>query len=334
MTVLVRVFNMKSTLHISSLHADNDLYTNHRCASCGASDSFIYDQDLGENVCTGCGVANKEPLNRGPEWREFTFEDSEKSRMGPPSSPLYSGMSTTFKPRERGLTSQQRREFSRLKHQDSMAIYGEGQEGNLGIAMIELDKLSSKLSLPDLCKESAAHIYRLALKSGLVRGRSIDGMMAASLYAATRMDNEVTRTLKEVAKNSSKDKKEIARCYRLLLRELEIRMPVPNARAPISKIAYKLKVSMKSEKLAHVSMKSENLAHEILKNVKKYKATAGKGPISLAAAALYVACRESGEGRTQGEIAKAAGTTEVTIRNILKNWEDLSIYKNGVLSMN
>jgi len=35
----------------------------------------------------------------------------------------------------------------------------------------------------------------------------------------------------------------------------------------------------------------------------------------LAAAALYIACRKTGEKRTQKEIAEEAGVTEVTIRN-------------------
>lgn len=314
---------MMPAQHTRSLHAGNDLYTNHRCTSCGAIDSVIYDQDLGEDICTECGVVKEELLNRGPEWREFTFEDSEKSRMGPPSSPLYSGMSTTFKPREKGLTPRQRREFSRLKRQDSMAI-DEGQERNLGIAMDELDKLSSELSLPNPCKENAAHIYRLALKNGLVRGRSISSIVAASLYAATRMDNEVTRTLDEVAKFSPKDKNEIARCYRMMLRELNIKMPVPVPEHYIPRIASRLEVSMKSE----------NQAIGLLRYVKKYGKTVSKDPIGLAAAALYLACLAADEKRTQKKVAYAAGTTEVTIRNRTKAWKDLPVYKNGILSLN
>ena len=44
--------------------------------------------------------------------------------------------------------------------------------------------------------------------------------------------------------------------------------------------------------------------------------TAGRSPISLAAAALYTASLTLKEYRTQLEIAKAAGVTEVTVRNI------------------
>ena len=42
---------------------------------------------------------------------------------------------------------------------------------------------------------------------------------------------------------------------------------------------------------------------------------AGKDPMGLAAAALYLACVSNGEIRSQKDISLAAGVTEVTIRN-------------------
>ena len=56
--------------------------------------------------------------------------------------------------------------------------------------MIELERLSDKLSIPQPVREEGDDIYRKALKLGLVRGRSIVSIMAASLYAAYR----ITRT--------------------------------------------------------------------------------------------------------------------------------------------
>jgi len=42
---------------------------------------------------------------------------------------------------------------------------------------------------------------------------------------------------------------------------------------------------------------------------------AGKSPLSLAAAAVYIACSLTDNKRTQRQIAEATGVTEVTIRN-------------------
>jgi transcription initiation factor TFIIB len=41
--------------------------------------------------------------------------------------------------------------------------------------------------------------------------------------------------------------------------------------------------------------------------------------MGLAASVLYIACLNTGEGRTQTDIADAAGVTEVTVRNRYKN---------------
>ena len=43
-----------------------------------------------------------------------------------------------------------------------------------------------------------------------------------------------------------------------------------------------------------------------------------KGPNGLAAAALYIACLQTGEHKTQHSISEAASITEVTVRNRCK----------------
>jgi len=49
----------------------------------------------------------------------------------------------------------------------------------------------------------------------------------------------------------------------------------------------------------------------------------GKDPRGLAAAALYKASIETNDKRIQKDIAEAAGTTEVTLRNRLKGIENI-----------
>ncbi len=47
----------------------------------------------------------------------------------------------------------------------------------------------------------------------------------------------------------------------------------------------------------------------------------GKDPRGMAAAALYLACKINDVKATQKDIAYAAGTTEVTLRNRLRDLE-------------
>ncbi len=173
--------------------------------------------------------------------------------------------------------------------------------------MSELDRLADVLHIPASIKESAAMVYRKALSNSLVRGRTIAAVAAASLYAACRI-SETPRTLKDVSAASRIRKKEIARCYRLLVRELDLRMPVVDPAKCISKIATAVEISMPTQQRAI----------RIMNEAKTRGLVAGKDPMGLAAASLYLACVLEGERKTQKEIADTANVTEVTVRNRYK----------------
>lgn len=178
---------------------------------------------------------------------------------------------------------------------------------NLAQAMSELDRLTGKVYITAPIKEKAALIYRKALDKGLVRGRSIAAIAAASLYAACR-GSGTPRTLREITDASLVDKNDVARCYRLLLRELDVHMPVADPLTYVSKIA----------EANGISGKAQGVAIAILREARRKRVAAGKDPIGLAAAALYIACIQHDERKTQKDIAEAAGVTEVTIRNRYK----------------
>jgi len=116
------------------------------------------------------------------------------------------------------------------------------------------------------------------------------------------------QTLHEIAEASLVDKKDVARCYRLLLRELDMHMPIPDPLTYVSKTAER----------TGTSGKTQGIAIRILRGAGKKRAVAGKDPMGLAAAALYIACLQNNEKKTQKDIAEAAGVTEVTVRNRYK----------------
>jgi len=196
----------------------------------------------------------------------------------------------------------------RLKKWHIRSSYQSSVDRNLSHAMTELSRLTDKLHIPKSVKERAAVIYRKALEKGLVRGRSISAIAAASLYAACRVTG-TPRTLRELSEHSTIEKKDLARCYRLLLRELNMSMPIPKAQYRVPKIAAKV----------DISENTQQAAVDILRKAEELKTTA---PMGLAAAALYIACVMNDEKRTQKMIADAAGVTEVTIRNRYKGLKE------------
>jgi transcription initiation factor TFIIB len=292
-------------------------YDRGECPRCGSSD-IIADMKAGEEVCSSCGlVVTDDMVNTGPEWRAFTSSEKEsRSRAGMGMSyTLYDkGMTTGFNgsrdARGNRLDFETRNKMSRLKRYDNRSKLDDTWGRNLSIAMAELDRLSTLLHIPQNVKEQAALIYRRALKKDLIRGRSIDAFVAASLYAACRL-SRIPRPLKNVSKTSTREHSEVSRSYRLLLRELDLKMPIDDPMKFVSGIASKLKIRRDTE----------HYAVQILKKAKERQGLSGKDPRGIAAAALYMACVENNDKRIQKDVAAAAGTTEVTLRNRLRGLE-------------
>jgi transcription initiation factor TFIIB len=282
-----------------------------RCSECGGSE-FVTDMETGEIACSRCGIVlQEEILDQKPEWRAFTPEETRtKARTGPPTSlkRFDKGLSTTFQPYKdtygRALPMRERLKMMRLRKWNIRSRVHSSAERNLSQAMNELTRLSDKLHIPASVEENAALIYRKALDEGLIRGRSIKSIAAAALYAACRL-TRTPRSLKEIAEASTRRRKEISRCYRLLQRELEIKMPFDEPIKYVPKIA----------SFAGLNQKTQNIAIGILQKAKKIKADIGKGPAGIAAAALYIASIMDGKKVTQKMLAKAADVTEVTVRN-------------------
>ena len=277
---------------------------------------LVEDSNTGELSCSNCGfVVSERAIDQGPEWRSFSEEKGEdKARTGAPTSITYRdmGLSTMIGKSNRDASGRSfdtpmRNTISRLRKWDNRSPAFGNQEKNLSVALRELDKMGDKLGVSQAVKERAAYIYRKALERGLLRGRSIIGISAAALYAAFR-DTETPRTLKDVAAANNLDKKAVARDYRILLKEMDLSMPVADAARNVNRIASKVGLS---ERVARKAI-------EIVRMTEAKEISAGKAPMGLAASSLYLAGVILGEVKTQKEIAEAAGVTEVTVRNRYK----------------
>jgi transcription initiation factor TFIIB len=293
--------------------------TKELCPRC-AQGKLVTDNESGEMFCSKCGFVISEKLQEsGPEWRSFTQDEhGDRARAGAPTSLTMHdmGLATIINPQNKDatgkpLSASMKSTIERLRTWDNRSQVHEPVDRNFRQAFSELDRLKTKLALSDAVIEKTAYIYRKALDKGLVRGRSIPGLIAASLYAACR-NTETPRTLTDVANGINIKRKDIARCYRLLLRELDLKMPVVNPVKCVSRIS----------SIAELSEKTKRKAVEILDQAAKIELSAGKDPMGLAAAALYLSCVISGENKTQKDIAVAAGVTEVTIRNRYKGLKE------------
>ena len=283
-----------------------------KCPACGIK-KILTDQNTGELFCGKCGlVISDKIIDTSAEWRSFSNEGgTDPTRTGAPTSLTMHdrGLSTVIgavnkdasgKP----LSTSMKSSIERLRTWDSRSQTQTSADRNLRQALNEMSKIKDKLALTDTVIEKAAYIYRKAMEKKLVRGRTIQGLVGACLYAACR-NTETPRTLQDIAKGMDIKKKDIARSYRLIFRELELKMPVVDPTQCVARIA----------SIAVLTEKTKRKAIQILNQAKGIGLVAGKDPMGIAAASLYLACISTRETKSQKEISIASGITEVTIRN-------------------
>ena len=296
---------------------DNSFTRNQKVDAKCTCNRLLTDTDTGEIICSDCGqVLFEKTQDPQKEWRTFQNDprDTQRNRVGPGSSLAIhdKGLSTII-----GLTNRDssghllsfpmKHDFERLRTWDGRILLHGAQDRNFIRAFNELSILKDKLALPFAIVEKSAYIYRKAHAMGLIRGRKIGAILAASVYAACRQNN-VTRTLKDISNAMDIRRVEIGACYRLIVKELDIMMPNIDPINCISRIASNVG---SSEKINRYAM-------ELIQKSEDIEFSAGKDPMGLAGATIYIACNKMDEHKSQCEIAMAANTSTVTVRNLAK----------------
>ncbi|MDC0526495.1 transcription initiation factor IIB family protein [Euryarchaeota archaeon] len=188
----------------------------------------------------------------------------------------------------------------------------ETRTGNLAsrsilLASDEIERIAFDLKVDNTIKESALEIFSSSSKAGLVRGRSSEKVAAAAIYTACRMEN-VPRTLDEVADKTNLNRNELSRLHRLITRKLKLKISITNTSNLLPRF---------SDKLA-LNRNIEIYAQDIINTVENSDYRQGISPTALLGASLYLSCKKYKVRRSQLEIAKAVGTSEVTLRNRAK----------------
>lgn len=285
------------------------------CPQC-KSHELEFDSKKAEISCRRCGyVISENIIDNGPEWNAYDREQRDKrARVGAPKcygiadNGLPTDMSKANKDfNGRSIPERNQAQYFRLRKLNKrLRVSGTG-ERNLAIALSELDRECSRLGLPRDVREDAALIYRKAAKEKLVRGRSIEGMVAASIYAAARRSG-IPRTLDEVSDASNVNKKQIGKNYRFLAKKLKIKLAPPSPADFVPRFA----------SILGLSGEVESMAINIVNKSREKGLLTGREPTGVAAATLYIASLFLGERTTQKEVAETAKVSEVTIRNRYK----------------
>jgi transcription initiation factor TFIIB len=276
----------------------------------------VTDPDSGELINQHTGeVISDNVLSQEKEWRSFDVEEAKsRTRVGVPTSLAFHdmGLSTMIGKEATDasgniIDAATRMRMGRLRMWNSRSQVHSPTERNFQHAFTLLSKIKDRLGLPDYVTEKAAYVYRKAQERGLIRGDTIGSVLAASIYVAARQSG-VLRTLDDISEISDTKPGEVARSYRRIVSELDIKVPLIDSTKYIVKVANSL----------NFDEKIKRKALEVMEQARKGNILVGKDPIGMAASILYLVNLTEGQRnlrKTQTEIAKAAGVTEVTIRN-------------------
>jgi transcription initiation factor TFIIB len=290
---------------------------NFQCYICKSGDKLVTDLDSGEIVCSACGtvIAGQIQDTR----RELTANPASGqgivSGVGPQSSLAIHDMNlSTMIGKSKGNSSGQ---MSKLRIWDLRTQFKDSSFRNYRSAFSLLNNLKNKLAIPDSVVERTAYNYRKIEHKGFMRGRPIASVLAACLYLTCR-EMGVPRTMDEIQQASDVKKRQLARDYREMVFNLELSVP------PVNHLQYLEKISNRLEFDERITRSAMTL----MQNLLDLEISAGKDPMGLASAVLYVISQMYGRTIKQAEFANAAGITEVTLRARSKDIKD----KLGLIS--
>ncbi|KAF6214437.1 hypothetical protein GE061_009180 [Apolygus lucorum] len=281
--------------------------TNKICCNAHPDAPLIEDYRAGDQICSECGlVVGDRVIDVGSEWRTFSNEKSgvDPSRVGGPENPLLNGsdLSTMIGP-GRGDASFD--EFGTSKYTNRRTM--SSSDRALINAFKEINSMADRINLPKTIVDRANNLFKQVHDGKNLKGRANDAIASACLYIACRQEG-VPRTFKEICAVSKISKKEIGRCFKLILKALETSVELITTGDFMSRFCSNLALPIVVQRAAtHIACKAVEM-----------DIVAGRSPISVAAAAIYMASQASDVKKSQKEIGDTAGVADVTIRQSYK----------------
>jgi len=271
---------------------------------------LIEDYRAGDQICSECGlVVGDRVIDVGSEWRTFSNDNGgeDKSRVGAAENTLLgsSDLTTMIGPAAGGRGGDLNK--SMMYNNRSRGGGGSSSDRALINAFRTIGTMADRINLTRTIVDRANGLFKMVHDGRNLKGRANDAIAAAVLYIACRQEG-VPRTFKEIVAVSSVSKKEIGRCFKLILKAHDTSVELITTGDFMSRFCGSLSLSREVQKAAT----------GIAKKAVDVDIVPGRSPISVAAAAIYMASQASDDKRTQREIADIAGVADVTIRQSYK----------------
>jgi transcription initiation factor TFIIB len=274
---------------------------------------LIEDHRAGDQICSECGlVVGDRVIDVGSEWRSFSDKGDgkeDKSRVGAAENTLLGGndLSTMIGPGVLGHRASYDASGNSIYNSNRRTV--SSSDRTLTNAFRSISDMADRISLPQTICDRTNRLFKMVHEGKNLRGRSNDAIAAACLYIACRQEG-VPRTFKEIVAVSTVSKKEIGRVFKLILKNHDTSVELITTGDFMARFCGMLALTREVQRAATcIAKKASDLEVDGL---------AARSPISVAAAAIYMASQASDDKRNQVEISQVAGVADTTIRQSYK----------------
>ncbi|KAM7541611.1 hypothetical protein Aperf_G00000040252 [Anoplocephala perfoliata] len=265
---------------------------------------LVEDAHAGDLICPICGlVVGERVIDVGSEWRTFANDANAKdmSRVGAAENPLFSGsdLSTMI-----GSTSYN---DSRQLDEQGRPLYRNrrnvsGSDRALINAFKEISQMAERLNIAKSISDQANLLFKQVHESRTLRGRSNEAVCTACLYMACRQEG-FPRSFKEVCTVTRVSKKDVGKVFKKIVKVMDTNIASVTVEDFMSRFCTNL----------NLDIPVQQLASDVARRALNLNLVSGRSPVSVAAAAIYMAALALGRRKEKKEIGDAAGCAEATI---------------------
>ena len=292
---------------------------------CTICNSMVSLTQEGFRVCRNnlCGFIDKQELDHSPEWRYYGPDDnniSDPTRCGMPINELL--LESSYGCHvicSRGNTSYEMRKIRRYTEWQSMPYKEKSQYDEFRKITI----LANNAGIPKIIINDALIYHKKTSEQKTFRGLNRDGLIAASIYIACRINN-YPRSSKEIAQifnldntSATRGCKNAVSIINYLEKDLNISektcFGTTTPDAFIDRYCSKLHINNELTKLCHfiaLRVQSKNLIPE-------------NTPPSIAAGIVYFVSKICDLNKTKKDIKQISKISEVTINKCYKKLQEI-----------
>jgi transcription initiation factor TFIIB len=303
-----------------------DLSTTLMCPDCREVPPNLTEEfSSGDTVCASCGlVVGSRIIDTRSEWRTFANDDQggdDPSRVGGPQDEFVEGQHLAT-----DVAFSDSKAHKILARTQNNANQDKAQKG-LMQAYKEIVSLCEAINMGQNVSNAAKHIFKLVDKYKFMKGKPQEAVIAGCIFIACRQNN-VPRTFREIFNLTSVSKKEVGRVFKQLQSFLQKLQDTEGEATGLNTVTNYENTSVGAEDLCgrYVSQlgfknqqKISKISRDLAEQANDISALAGRSPLSVAAACIYMACHLVGEPRASLPIAKQAGVSDGTVKTAYKH---------------